>query len=553
MKKSLCILLTLVLLAVTCACKPPRINENVADPNKTPLYIAIGDNGVGTEFLYDLEKAYEAYNPEVDVVINQRDSELSNGLEYIKTATEDIIYVNSEFTFTQYGNYVLDLTDMTASKAYDENGAYVGMGNGTKSLQDKMMYYENGFNLVNQGTKEDPRFLGLPWFSAIYGLWYDMDLFDTENLYDLPEYTGFDGVANTGDEYFGPDGKEGTYDDGLPATWEDMKALLQVMKEKGIVPFTFSGMHSWMRNFWLDVILMNYEGMSDYTLCYTFDGTDSDFGEINADNGYLLKQQEGKKATLMVAEKIAKDKLYSTPSLYTTQTHLQAQIDFLDSVTTDSASAFLIDGSWWEYEARDTFADMSKQNPNFARGKRRFGYFPIPRFVGTEGLKDQVNTQQYINSISNFMIAANAKTKVPDVVQDFLLFSHSEENLINFTKTTNLFCLYEYDMSNDLDSLTPLAQSVYDLMRDENVVIYFSGKDALTMNGYTATQAQNCLRAKNNTFFENWDFLTKVGNMNYMDAIRDMAFDEKNELTAATWFEGLGEACSKSTWDKYFG
>ena len=65
-------------------------------------------------------------------------------------------------------------------------------------------------------------------------------------------------------------------------------------------------MHSWMRNFWLDVILMNYEGMSDYTLCYTFDGTDSDFGEINADNGYLLKQQEGKKATLMVAEKIAK-------------------------------------------------------------------------------------------------------------------------------------------------------------------------------------------------------------------------------------------------------
>ena len=527
MKKSLCILLTLVLLAVTCACKPPRINENVADPNKTPLYVAIGDNGVGTEFLYNLEKAYEAYNPEVDVVINQRDSELSNGLEYIKTATEDIIYVNSEFTFTQYGNYVLDLTDMTASKAYDENGAYVGMGNGTKSLQDKMMYYENGFNLVNQGTKDDPGFLGLPWFSAIYGLWYDMDLFDTENLYDLPEYTGFDGVANTGDEYFGPDGKEGTYDDGLPATWEDMKALLQVMKEKGIVPFTFSGMHSWMRNFWLDVILMNYEGMSDYTLCYTFDGTDSDFGEINADNGYLLKQQEGKKATLMVAEKIAKDKLYSTPSLYTTQTHLQAQIDFLRSTTTDSPGAFLIDGSWWEYEANDEFERMENISKEFARGTRRFGYFPIPRFVGTEGLKDQINTQQYINSISNYMIAANAKTKVKDVVEDFLLFSHSEESLINFTKTTNLFCLYEYDMSNDLDSLTPLAQSVYDLMRDENVVIYFSGKDALTMNGYTATQAQNCLRAQNNTFFDNWDFLTKVGNMNYMDAIRDMAFDDE--------------------------
>lgn len=552
MKKTLSIMLTLAMLAASAACKPPMVGDQSVDPNKTPLYIAIGDNGVGTEFLYALEKAYEEYNPEVDVVINSRDSELQNGLEYMKSATEDILYVTSQYDFSRYEKYVMDLTDMTESKAYDENGEYVGMGNGVKSLQDKMMAYENNFNLANQGTKEDPKFYGLPWFNAIYGLWYDIDLFESANLYSLPEYKGFDGVANTGDEYFGPDGIEGTYDDGLPATWEDMKILLQVMAGMNIVPFTFSGMHSWMRNFWLDIILMNYEGMDDYILGYTFDGEDSDFGPIDKSNGYLLKQQEGKKAMLMVAEKIAKDGLYSNGSLKSTQTHLQAQTEYLDSATTNTPSAFLIDGSWWEYEARETFTRMEKINKKFARGTRRFGYFPIPRFVGTSGLKDQQNTKQYINSISNYLIAANANSKVKDVVEDFLLFAHSEQNLINFTKTTNLFCSYEYDMSNDLDSLTPLARSVYELMSDENVTIYFSGQDALAMKGGTAVDGQMTLRGQNNTFFDNWDLLTNVGNMNYIDPIRDMAYDEKNELTATTWFNGYAKACSEETWKEYF-
>ncbi len=550
MKKILCMVLACALLFGLSACKPP-LETGEIDPNKTQIYVAIGDNGVGTEFLYNLKAAYEAENPEYEVIIRQKDAELSNGVDYMRSATEDIIYVNGSNDFSKYTKYILDLTDMVESKSYDENGEYVGKGKGTVSLEDKMKTNENSYKMFNVGTTEDPQFLSLPWFSAVYGLWYDIDLFEDEHFYNLPGYKGIDGIANSGDEGYGPDNTPGTYDDGLPATWEDMKILLDEMKTRGMKPFTFAGGISWMRNWYLDVVLMNYEGLNDYALNYSFDGVDSDFGTIDETNGYLLKQQEGKKAMLLVAEEIAKNELYSNGSMKTTQTHMQAQSEFLDSVTEEPRSAFLIDGSWWEYEARDTFERLEKVSKDFARGTWRFGYFPVPRFIGTEGLKDQENTTQYVRDISGYLILANANTKHKDIVEDFLLFAHSESSLIEFTRTTNLFCPYDYDMGEYLDELTPLAQSVYQLLRTEGVETYYSGFETLTVSdGMTAQESLLSLRAKNNTFFDNWEYLTVVGDNSYNDPIRDMVFS--SSLTASTWFEGYAQACSQAKWEDYF-
>ena len=557
MKKILATFMALILVFGLGACKPPMDGDDI-DPNKTQIYVAIGDNGVGTEFLYDLKAAYEAYNPEVEIVPVQKDAELNNGTSYMKSASEDVVFINGSNDFSEIDDYLMDLTDLTKNKAYDANGEYVGKGNGVKTLEDKMKAYENIYKMFNVGTAEQPKFKSLPWFSSIYGLWYDIDLFNDENLFNLQSYKGIDGIAGTEDDFYGPDGLPDTYDDGLPATWEDMKLLLSEMKTKNIKPFTFSGMYGWMRSFWLDTVFLNYEGINDYALNYSFSGTDSDFGEINSSNGYLLKQQEGRKAMLLVAEEIAKKSLYSSDSLKSTQTHLMAQTDFLDSVTTDAPSAFLIDGSWWEYEARDTFDRMAKINKKFARGTRRFGYFPIPRFVGTKGLKDQINTKQYARDISSFLLLVNKNTKVKDEVEDFLLFSRSETSLRNFTKTTNLFCAYDYDMSNDLGSLTPLARSVYDLLRSDDVEMVYSGStDILCVSdGLTAREAQMSLRGRNNTFFDGWENNTAVTingrEENYSDPIRDMAYDTTGELNAESWFAGLQKMCTKEKWETYF-
>lgn len=557
MKKILATFMALILVFGLGACKPPMDGDDI-DPNKTQIYVAIGDNGVGTEFLYDLKAAYEAYNTEVEIVPVQKDAELNNGTVYMKNATEDIVMMGGSNDFSQIDDYLMDLTDLVKIKAYDEDGEYVGKGNGVKTLEDKMKAYENNYKMFNVGTPDQPKFKSLPWFSSIYGLWYDIDLFNDENLFNLQGYKGIDGIAGTEDDFYGPDGLPDTYDDGLPATWEDMKLLLGEMKTKNFKPFTFSGMHGWMRSFWLDTVFLNYEGLNDYALNYSFNGTDSDFGEINSTNGYQLKQQEGRKAMLLVAEEIAKKSLYSNDSLKSTQTHLMAQADFLDSVTTDAPSAFLIDGNWWEYEARDTFDRMAKINKKFARGTRRFGYFPIPRFIGTEGLKDQINTKQYIRDISSYLLLVNKNTKVKDEVEDFLLFSRSETSLRNFTKTTNLFCAYDYDMSNDLGSLSPLARSVYDLLRSDDVEMVYSGStDILCVSdGLTAREAQLSLRGRNNTFFEGWEINTAVTingrEENFSDPIRDMAYDTTGELNAESWFAGLQKMCTKEKWETYF-
>lgn len=153
--------MALILVFGLGACKPPMDGDDI-DPNKTQIYVAIGDNGVGTEFLYDLKAAYEAYNPEVEIVPVQKDAELNNGTVYMKNATEDIVMMGGSNNFSQIDDYLMDLTDLTKIKAYDEDGEYVGKGNGVKTLEDKMKVYENNYKMFNVGTPEQPKFKSLP-------------------------------------------------------------------------------------------------------------------------------------------------------------------------------------------------------------------------------------------------------------------------------------------------------------------------------------------------------------------------------------------------------
>ena len=114
-------------------------------------------------------------------------------------------------------------------------------------------------------------------------------------------------------------------------------------------------------------------------------------------------------------------------------------------------------------------------------------------------------------------------------------------------------------MSNDLGSLTPLARSVYDLIRSDNVEMVYSGStDILCVSdGLTARDAQMSLRGRNNTFFDGWENNTAVTvngrEENYSDPIRDMAYDTTGELNAESWFAGLQKMCTKEKWETYFG
>lgn len=87
------------------------------------------------------------------------------------------------------------------------------------------------------------------------------------------------------------DNKPGTYDDGLPETWEQFKRLLTRMVTRSITPFTWGGMYNTYAERFLNYIWASYEGVDDYMLNYTFNGEDSDVGEIDKSNGYRCKSK----------------------------------------------------------------------------------------------------------------------------------------------------------------------------------------------------------------------------------------------------------------------
>ena len=70
----------------------------------------------------------------------------------MKNATEDIVMMGGSNNFSQIDDYLMDLTELTKIKAYDEDGEYVGKGNGVKTLEDKMKAYENNYKMFNVGT-----------------------------------------------------------------------------------------------------------------------------------------------------------------------------------------------------------------------------------------------------------------------------------------------------------------------------------------------------------------------------------------------------------------
>lgn len=548
---------TMLLLSQLAACGlGTTIDEPTGDGENT-ITVAIQDSGNGTEFLYDLKDAYEASHPgtTIEVVIdntnlNSGDHPISNGHDEMGY---DLIYCENGFNDYQiYGHKLLDITDIYFLKVYDEKYNYVGEG-GTVSLNDRMT--EDLITKFNIGTKEKPQYKALPWYGYLYGAWYDVDLFEQEELYSLPGYKGLDCIEGNADDNLGPDGVEGTYDDGLPATWEDMKVLLQTMVDPdyNIVPFTWSGQWGYMRTNWLDTIVATYEGIDDMYLNYTWDGVDSDFGKITAENAYLLQKQTGKYAGLKVVEYLIQNGMHSATSFDTAQDHTGAQEDFLNSVTTDKRSAFLIDGNYWTYEARDYFALMAKNvSMKYARKNRNFKFFPFPKFIGTPGITDQTNTKTIARVSIGACIVPMAGTENPELVKDFLLFTQSTENQLAFVKVNDLMPSLKTNFSDEQkDELSTIAKNTLEVINDKNTAIFCPGDSFMPYE-----QIINSPRYAISTYMEYFDWYTQRGSKIEYDPFKTFYFDIQNKeavpMNADRWFAGLNQGnYSEATWKEY--
>ena len=508
------------------------------DPNRIQLNIAVADDGIGKEYYEYLKTEYEKINPDVQVQIQNRDSLLSNKDQAVTAISDDIAMMGFS-DYTSYGSYLMDITDIYQSKAFDAEYNYVGMGNGTVSVYDRLD--ENERKTYNNGTEASPEFKVLPFYNSVFGFWYDVDLFNgtkyTPKLYDWEGLKGLDGIEGTADDNLGPDGVEGTYDDGLPATWEDFKALLLYMKNENISkkPFTWSATEDWSQQYALDQIVANYEGKNDYTLNYTFNGTHSKLGEITLETGWKISQvinndmpyRQGTKAAIYFSDFVRENQLYSEGSLLPTQTHLVAQTDYLGSILNgDQRSAFILEGSWWQYEARDTFASLAKRDPNYAYGKRNFALFPFPKFIGTNGIIDQDATDKNIfpmSGFSNFIPLKIAETNGKgDLVKDFLLFAMDNKHVKKFIEINAVLPTVDIKYTEtELNSWNYMARSQIEFLNE-------STTEVVMMRNSSTLSTKFGPREQFGTYFRDYNYGSEINGITKQNPLEDMCIDNIN-------------------------
>ena len=361
-----------------------------------------------------------------------------------------------------------DITDVVTTPLNESK--YVISTEETKSIEEKI----NNPELVSYYNR-DGKYYALPFYDAIFGLVYDVDLFESKRLYFNKAETGFIGNIEQ-PRSVGPDGKEGTYDDGLPKDLDQWKKLLDRMTDIGIIPMTWNGKNASYMERYLMSIWADYEGKANFDLNNTFSGEytfpgDSQPTQITQENAYLLQKQEGKRQALSMAKLIASDTDYYSPNaILPSQTHTLAQNEFLTSSIKNQRIAMLVDATWWENEADLVFKGMADLNGNdYARGVRRFAFMPAPKGEGA-------NEGTTLLSVSGMSVAfVNAYSQKMDAAKKFLSFAHLDENLRKFTKMTGVPRPYKYELTEeDRAAMSYFGNTLYDVYSDPDTEIVFN-------------------------------------------------------------------------------
>lgn len=390
--------------------------ENKVNKEKTQLYVGLFDGGWGHDWMDAAKARFEQLYPEYEVVITlkKEDFQYSRLKDTIAVDFNDL-YI----TACDYNNYIaagsiLDITDAVTQKltAFDEQSSVA------EKLPDQ---YRDYYKFT------DGKYYAVPFGSSVWGLNYDVDLFE-EKLFYMKEGGGWTGADN---KTVGRDGVKGTYDDGCPVTWSEFKALMLRMVQANVKPFIWSDMEGYRSNTLLSMIA-DHEG-DEFQLFNTLSGSFTNRGGVRIDvtpnTGYKLVQMDGKRAALEFAYEIIEKGYYDSRSFSASNSFTNAQDWFIESKrasTLDSESqriAFLIEGGHWYNEAKD-YIEQTNQTfyPEYKQQGRRFSVMPFPRFYDNTS-----DVASYLESSYEFSMFVNAKTKVPDIAKLFVQFMNTDE------------------------------------------------------------------------------------------------------------------------------
>lgn len=454
---------------------------NVVDNTKTTLYVGNFAGGIGDTWLKNAiakfeekyaDVSFEEGKKGVQILIGNNDKTSMVGTELVKlvsTSTNDVFFTESVYYYEWVAKGLMyEITDMIDAPLTDfgEN----------ESITDKLE------KDVREALSVDGKVYALPFWEGYYGMTYNATLFDEKGWYIAEDgsYTNASGKLGKG-----PDGKAGTYDDGLPATYEQFFALLERISKDNVTPLQWAGASPDYMTWFLGSLFADYEGYDDLMLNYTFEGTtelvkpgtvnkenltyETETVTITKNNGYELARQEGYLHALKFAENLLQSKDFYDVNTCLSGSYKQqdAQLAFVRNATTTSNKpvAILLDGSWWENEATNAFRETYGSNGTKYSNEMEFKWMPYPKAseaqIGSENiLVSPLDSYCFIN-------ANIAEAKV-DVAKKFLAFCHTDAQMAEFTELTGVIKPYDYDV--DTEKLTPYAKSLTEASANSRVV-----------------------------------------------------------------------------------
>lgn len=521
MKKSICLAVTVLMAATMVGCglrgtnvKPGESAGESVSATKTTLRVATYDGGVGDAWLKNAAKRFEEFYKDTEfepgkkgVQVKVLPSKSYNGetmLDQMQGSDCDVFFTETVNYYDHVNaNNFADITD-AVTKPLTEFGE-------EESIEDKI---DSDFASY---LKTGGKYYGIPFYEGIYGIMYNKDVFEKYNLYfkrgatpeaDKEDVLSFAESAADA-KSAGPDGVWDTYDDGLPATYAQMRLLCAEMRDKGIVPFSYAGsVKSYparvMMTFWADA-----EGAEQMMLNYELEGTATDLvasvsnGKIVTEsktittaNAYELQKQVGKYYALDFMKNVV---LENTGNYVSNgNTHLDAQSNFIKGNLDDRFTTYAMhfDGSWWENEADSSFKTLAQTYGSKAeRANSNFGFMPVPKPT-----KEQVGEKTTLLNQANSLCFVRATTGHLELAKAFVRFTSTDVELSAFTAETSMTRAFSYELSeSDKTQMSNYAKSLYEIKSVSDVVNPYSVNETFM---------------KNSSFFalDSWSWTTSVNN-----------------------------------------
>ena len=502
------------------------------DSSRTQIYVKNFQGGYGNKWLYagkakyeelHAKDSYESGKTGVQIIIaDQKNTPTFDEIKSKNGTSELYFFESINYLNGVNQNAFEDITDLVVGDNPYEPG---------KNIEDKM--YDSQKDFLNIKDKSgNPHYYAIPHYICNFGIIYNKSVFKNKLLYFADDYKNYEPGSefrfietSSSPKSVGIDGIAGTYDDGLPTTYDEFYELCNYIKGAGTIPLVWMGKNGGGDYFgWLlHSLSAFYDGAASEAVNYTFDG-DVKVCQLNNatqdvvldGNGHVVSETKtihpqkvdgqydgaevmrsvGKYYGLSFVDRIMDESFNSNGShknnwecnlISNSSTQLDAQNYFINSQfgrlnaldwQRNQSIAMLLDGNWWESEASEVIASL----PDNEKAQLDFGWMPLPM------ADENSNTKQVILPTESYVFMKKGLSQAKrDLIGDFIQFMNTDEALQEFTTITNAVKSFKYSMNDEnLAKMSNFGRDFWNYVQGADYVLPQSRVDQF-INTYGTT------------------------------------------------------------------